>query len=136
MAKICSKCKRVENQVNELNPGQHLLAWKIVTPFNGKFLTPVNGKLSLKKECVYELFNQKRLAIAITKSVITYLGVFYHSKYVVLRLTLQKSANSLLHLERIYVNQKLIDHVLFWFFVTHCIFRGKLYSLCLSVGMQ
>ncbi len=39
-----------------------------------------SGKFSLKKEAVYELFNQKRADIAITKSVITHFRVFYHSK--------------------------------------------------------
>ena len=61
---ILSKCKQEENQVNELNPGQHLFEWKF----------------SFKKECVYELFNQKRVDIAFTKSVIIHLKVFFHSK--------------------------------------------------------
>ena len=40
-----------------------------------------SGKFSLnKKECVYELFTQKRVDIVITKSVITQFRVSYHSK--------------------------------------------------------
>ncbi len=39
-----------------------------------------SGNFSLKKECIYELFAQKRVDIAITKSVITHFRVFYHSK--------------------------------------------------------
>ena len=43
---------------------------------DSKFLS---GKFSIKN-CVYELFIQKRVDIAITKSVITHFRLFYHSQ--------------------------------------------------------
>ena len=59
-------CTWVENWVNKLNPGQHLFEWKF----------------SLEKGYVYQLFNQKRVDIAITKSVFTHFRVFYQNHVV------------------------------------------------------
>ena len=58
-----------------------------------------SGKFSLKKECVYEIFGQKRDAIVITKSLINHFRVFYHV-YPVFN-SLKEWKFTLLHLESI-----------------------------------